>query len=434
MAMSKEFREEMQAKLRDIEKQKEYDEFMCQFDAYQCKGGNKEKIGVCEIPTREYLEESFAKLRGRYFPAYLAREVCRLNLNPYSCDFPKDYDGVVALVKEQRQKEEISGKKEEPALSATPEKGKGSVEEIANVTSVLNDDFEAVAIRNPSETFATRFPAIEDLPENSAFPYSEGNALSDDEQRYHAFMRGRNLDILTLEEKLKLTKDALTSVENPSFIQGYDFWQRSDNGNQCFPETVVRLWEDISRDFKDNYQKYRQSSLDKIETFFKIDEMLTKLEREKNCRRKYLADYDLNTPGKNLKAGVNDTYDIVNKYGTWGGVVEQGLNRLLSPELEVGGVNKTLSTIDTVSGVLSGKERPLEKAREVVKDDLIEYLIQKSSDVLGDGYNELFNRDALNTSQKISCDIDEVNHDMQCNFSDFQPKKPKMQPALFMIM
>lgn len=115
MGLSKEFREAQMCRLWDIENQNKYDEFICKFDDYQRNAGK----GSGELSVREDLENNFAKYGVFYQPGYLAREVCRFNLNPRSSDFPKDYDGVVSLVNSLNGKSTASDVSDMGTLPAT---------------------------------------------------------------------------------------------------------------------------------------------------------------------------------------------------------------------------------------------------------------------------------------------------------------------------
>ena len=55
MGLSKEFREAQMCRLRDIENQNKYDEFICKFDDYQRNAGK----GSGELSVREDLENNF---------------------------------------------------------------------------------------------------------------------------------------------------------------------------------------------------------------------------------------------------------------------------------------------------------------------------------------------------------------------------------------
>lgn len=425
MGLSKEFREAQMCRLRDIENQNKYDEFICKFDDYQRNAGK----GSGELSVREDLENNFAKYGVFYQPGYLAREVCRFNLNPRSSDFPKDYDGVVNLVNSLNGKSTASDVSDTGTSTAT------------SVSSSVSPQVETVSTAAATPEAAVS-PATA-LPNNTAntdvfggtqlgkkgFYFPTESDITDEERRFHDYMKYRNLGNLSREEKINVTNAALEAAQNSNFtpypsVPPYPYDEKT---SQCLrPQPLMQClepWKDEVRRYKENCAGYRQGRFDLMKALGKFSLGQRKLEKEEDCQRKYLADYDLNTPARNLEAGLSDTYDIVNKYSTWGNVVNRTANGLLSPALGEGKANDALTAIDTVSGVLSGRENPMEKMGEMAKDDLIRYGIQKSSDIMGAGYNQLFNRDVLDISQNTSCNIDEVNHDIQRNFSDFQPQQ-----------
>ena len=290
MGLSKEFREAQMCRLRDIENQNKYDEFICKFDDYQRNAGK----GSGELSVREDLENNFAKYGVFYQPGYLAREVCRFNLNPRSSDFPKDYDGVVNLVNSLNGKSTASDVSDTGTSTAT------------SVSSSVSPQVETVSMAAATSEAAVS-PATA-LPNNTAntdvfggtqlgkkgFYFPTESDITDEERRFHDYMKYRNLGNLSREEKINVTNAALEAAQNSNFtpypsVPPYPYDEKT---SQCLrPQPLMQClepWKDEVRRYKENSQNYKQADYDMGYYNKKADMYHGRLRDSKDCQKMYL--------------------------------------------------------------------------------------------------------------------------------------------------
>lgn len=425
MRLSKEFREAQMCRLWDIENQNKYDEFICKFDDYQRNAGK----GSGELSVREDLENNFAKYGVFYQPGYLAREVCRFNLNPRSSDFPKDYDGVVSLVNSLNGKSTASDVSDMGTLPAT------------SVSSAM----VSTAAATPEAAVS---PATA-LPNNTAntdvfwgtqlgkkgFYFPTESDISDEERRFHDYMRYRNLGNLSREEKINVTNAALEAAQNSNFtpypsVPPYPYDEKT---SQCLrPRPLMQClepWEDVVRRYKENSQNYKQADYDMGYYNKKADMYHGRLRDSKDCQKMYLYQYDKNTPEQVYNAALHGGYDVFSRIADVGGMTGAVLEKVAPMYGQAYSYfDKGVDAADVASDlVLSGKAK-INKVGAMFDDSIANPAIdilakQMSAD------NYLVNPYSLYQTYAMpeSCQIDSINNYMTQNVSDFLPADEEKQ-------
>ena len=431
MGLSKEFREAQMCRLRDIENQNKYDEFICKFDDYQRNAGK----GSGELSVREDLENNFAKYGVFYQPGYLAREVCRFNLNPRSSDFPKDYDGVVNLVNSLNGKSTASDVSDTGTSTAT------------SVSSSVSPQVETVSMAAATPEAAVS-PATA-LPNNTAntdvfggtqlgkkgFYFPTESDITDEERRFHDYMRYRNLGNLSREEKINVTNAALEAAQNSNFtpypsVPPYPYDEKT---SQCLrPQPLMQClepWKDEVRRYKENSQNYKQADYDMGYYNKKADMYHGRLRDSKDCQKMYLYQYDQNTPEQVYNAALHGGYDVFSRIADVGGMTGAVLEKVAPMYGQAYSYfDKGVDAADVASDlVLSGKAK-INKVGAMFDDSIANPAIdilakQMSAD------NYLVNPYSLYQTYAMpeSCQIDSINNYMTQNVSDFRPADEEKQ-------
>ena len=431
MGLSKEFREAQMCRLRDIENQNKYDEFICKFDDYQRNAGK----GSGELSVREDLENNFAKYGVFYQPGYLAREVCRFNLNPRSSDFPKDYDGVVNLVNSLNGKSTASDVSDTGTSTAT------------SVSSSVSPQVETVSMAAATSEAAVS-PATA-LPNNTAntdvfggtqlgkkgFYFPTESDITDEERRFHDYMKYRNLGNLSREEKINVTNAALEAAQNSNFtpypsVPPYPYDEKT---SQCLrPQPLMQClepWKDEVRRYKENSQNYKQADYDMGYYNKKADMYHGRLRDSKDCQKMYLYQYDQNTPEQVYNAALHGGYDVFSRIADVGGMTGAVLEKVAPMYGQAYSYfDKGVDAADVASDlVLSGKAK-INKVGAMFDDSIANPAIdilakQMSAD------NYLVNPYSLYQTYTMpeSCQIDSINNYMMQNVSDFRPADEEKQ-------
>ncbi len=431
MGLSKEFREAQMCRLRDIENQNKYDEFICKFDDYQRNAGK----GSGELSVREDLENNFAKYGVFYQPGYLAREVCRFNLNPRSSDFPKDYDGVVNLVNSLNGKSTASDVSDTGTSTAT------------SVSSSVSPQVETVSMAAATPEAAVS-PATA-LPNNTAntdvfggtqlgkkgFYFPTESDITDEERRFHDYMRYRNLGNFSREEKINVTNAALEAAQNSNFtpypsVPPYPYDEKT---SQCLrPQPLMQClepWKDEVRRYKENSQNYKQADYDMGYYNKKADMYHGRLRDSKDCQKMYLYQYDQNTPEQVYNAALHGGYDVFSRIADVGGMTGAVLEKVAPMYGQAYSYfDKGVDAADVASDlVLSGKAK-INKVGAMFDDSIANPAIDilakyKSAD------ERLRNPYYLHQTYTMpeSCQIDSINNYMTQNVSDFRPADEEKQ-------
>lgn len=431
MGLSKEFREAQMCRLRDIENQNKYDEFICKFDDYQRNAGK----GSGELSVREDLENNFAKYGVFYQPGYLAREVCRFNLNPRSSDFPKDYDGVVNLVNSLNGKSTASDVSDTGTSTAT------------SVSSSVSPQVETVSMAAATPEAAV--PPATALPNNMAntdvfwgtqlgkkgFYSPTESDITDEERRFHDYMRYRNLGNFSREEKINVTNAALEAAQNSNFTPypSVSPYLYNEKTSQCLrPQPLMQClepWEDVVRRYKENSQNYKQADYDMGYYNKKADMYHGRLRDSKDCQKMYLYQYDQNTPEQVYNAALHGGYDVFSRIADVGGMTGAVLEKVAPMYGQAYSYfDKGVDAADVASDlVLSGKAK-INKVGAMFDDSIANPAIDilakyKSAD------ERLRNPYYLHQTYTMpeSCQIDSINNYMTQNVSDFRPADEEKQ-------
>lgn len=441
MSLSKEFREAQMSRLRDIENQNKYDEFICKFDDYQRNAGK----GSGELSVREDLENNFAKYGVFYQPGYLAREVCRFNLNPRSSDFPKDYDGVVNLVNSlngQTAAVGVSTPASDVSMSV-PGISTPATAGTAPTAPAVGTSVSSVTASAAATTPEAAVSPITALPNNMADTdvfggtqlgrkglYSPTESdISDEERRFHDNMKYRNLGNLSREERINVTNTALEAAQNPNFtpypsVPSYPYDEKT---SQCLrPRPLMQClepWEDVVQRYKGNSQNYKQADYDMGYYNKKADMYQGRLRDSKDCQKMYLYQYDQNTPEQVYKAALHGGYDMFSRIADVGGMTGAALEKVAPVYGQTYSYfDKGVDAADVASDlVLNGKAK-INKVGAMFDDSIVNPAIdilakQMSAD------NYLVNPYSLYQTYTMpeSCQIDSVNNYMTQNISDFRP-------------
>lgn len=425
MGLSKEFREAQMCRLRDIENQNKYDEFICKFDDYQRNAGK----GSGELSVREDLENNFAKYGVFYQPGYLAREVCRFNLNPRSSDFPKDYDGVVNLVNSLNGKSTASDVSDTGTLpatsvsSATVSTAAATPEAAVSPATVLSNNMANTDVFGGTQ-----------LGKEGFYSPTESD-ITDEERRFHYYMRYRNLGNLSREEKINVTNAALEAAQNSNFtpypsVPPYPYDEKT---SQCLrPQSLMQClepWEDVVRRYKENSQNYKQADYDMGYYNKKADMYHGRLRDSKDCQKMYLYQYDQNTPEQVYNAALHGGYDVFSRIADVGGMTGAVLEKVAPMYGQAYSYfDKGVDAADVASDlVLSGKAK-INKVGAMFDDSIANPAIdilakQMSAD------NYLVNPYSLYQTYAMpeSCQIDSINNYMTQNVSDFRPADEEKQ-------
>lgn len=410
MSLSREFRAAQMSRLRDIENQNKYDEFICKFDDYQRNAGK----GSGELSVREDLENNFAKYGVFYQPGYLAREVCRLNLNPRSSDFPKDYDGVVNLVNS------LNG---QTAAAAGTSVSSATASAAATTPEAAVSPVTAL----PNNMADTDIFLGTQLGRKGFYSPKESD-ITDEERRFHDYMRYRKLGNLSREEKINVTNAALEAAQNPNFtpypsVPSYPYDEKT---SQCLrPQPLMQClepWEDVVQRYKENFQNHKQADYDMGYYNKKADMYQGRLRDSKDCQKMYLYQYDQNTPEQVYNTALHDGYDRFSQIADVGGMTGAVLEKVAPIYGQAYSYfDKGVDAADVASDlVLNGKAK-INKVGAMFDDSIANPAIDILAKQMSED-NYLVNPYSLYQTYTVpkSCQIDSVNNYMTQNISDFR--------------